>query len=142
MFRVVTGLRFVKVSRIIHLQIQQGKLLPRGNIDLSTVEWVPVEEYKITDYNIFNGQDYHTMTWEQRSIDLDDLYADEGSVVTGIRFKKIGSHLNFEIFTTPFNFSTGVLIDPIQRSVWKDNSNTEVSFENPRYDKQQEFCKK
>jgi len=130
--QVVTGLRFVKKNRIIHLQIQQGKLLPRGNIDPATVEWVPVEDYKTTDRNIFNGQDYHTLSWEHRSIDLDDLVADEGHVLTGIRFKKIGSHLNFEIYITPFNFTSGQLIEPIDRSIWKDNSNTDVSAENPR----------
>lgn len=66
------------------MQIQEGKLLPRGNIDITTVRWVPVEDYKITDRNIYNGQDYHTLTWEHRSIDLDDLMTDEDHLVTGI----------------------------------------------------------
>lgn len=82
-FSVVTGLRFVKKNRIIHLQIQEGKLLPKGKIDVDTVHWVPPEEYKISDRKIFNGQDYHTLSWEKRAIDLDDLEADEGYIVTG-----------------------------------------------------------
>ncbi|KAL1497458.1 hypothetical protein ABEB36_008426 [Hypothenemus hampei] len=81
--KVVTGLRFVKHNRIIHLQIQQGELLPRMIINASTLEWKPVEDYKITDRKIFNGQDYHTMSWEKRRVDLDDLEADEGHVLTG-----------------------------------------------------------
>lgn len=76
-------MRFVKKNRIIHIQIQEGKLLPRGNIDASTVRWVPVEDYKITDRKIYNGQDYHTFSWEKRAVDLDDLEADEGHVLTG-----------------------------------------------------------
>lgn len=131
-FRVVTGLRFVKHNRIIHLQIQEGKLLPRGNIDLTTVHWVPVEDYKITDKNTINGQDYHTLTWEKRAVDLDDLVADDGYVVTGVRFKMIGSHLNFEIYITPFDFETGQLIDPATKSLYKDNPNTDSSLQKPR----------
>lgn len=130
--RVVTGLRFTKNNRIIHLQIQEGKLLPQGAIDQSTIRWVPVEDYKITDRYIYNGQDYHTLTWEQRSIDLDDLIADEQHLLTGVRFKKIGTHLNFEIYITPFDFEKGVLLEPLQRSIWKDNINTDVSLNNPR----------
>ncbi|KAJ3646680.1 hypothetical protein Zmor_024256, partial [Zophobas morio] len=129
---VVTGLRFVKNNRIIHLQIQEGKLLPRGNIDMSTVHWVPVEDYRITDSHVANGQDYHTLTWEKRAVDLDDLVADDGYVVTGVRFKMIGSHLNFEIYITPFDFETGELIDPQTKSMYKDNPNTDSSLHKPR----------
>ncbi|KAF5282500.1 hypothetical protein FQR65_LT14270 [Abscondita terminalis] len=130
--RVVTGLRFVKKNRIIHLQIQEGKLLPQGKIDPTTVRWVQPEDYRITDRYIYNGQDYHTLTWEQRSIDLDDLPTDDGYILTGVRFKKIGTHLNFEIYMSLFDFDSGKLKEPIHNSVWKDNSNTDVSFNNPR----------
>ncbi|KAL1497457.1 hypothetical protein ABEB36_008426 [Hypothenemus hampei] len=128
--KVVTGLRFVKHNRIIHLQIQQGELLPRMIINASTLEWKPVEDYKITDRKIFNGQDYHTMSWEKRRVDLDDLEADEGHVLTGVRFKEIGSHLNLEIYTTKFDFVTGKLKPEVSR--WKDNPNTDVSVNKPR----------
>ncbi|XP_074027669.1 uncharacterized protein [Leptinotarsa decemlineata] len=130
--RVVTGLRFVKNNRIIHLQIQEGKLLPRGNIDINTVHWVPIKEFKITDRKVYNGQDYHTFTWEKRAVDLDDLEADEGYVLTGVRFKEIGSHLNFEIYVSKFDFDTGKLINPQSTSVWKDNTNTDSASKNPR----------
>lgn len=146
----MTGLRFIKKNRIIHLQIQEGKLLPRGNIDSTTVRWVPVDDYKITDRQIFNGQDFFTMNWEQRRLDLDDLNTAEGRILTGkiiatkmsferlfskfvgVRFKKIGSHLNFEIYTTPFDFITGQLDQPRVNSYWEDNSNTDASLYNPR----------
>ena len=81
--RVVTGLRFVKVNRVIHLQIQEAGLLPRGGINMTSVKWRPVDDYRISDSNVFNGKDYHTLSWEQRAIDLDDLVAPEGSVLTG-----------------------------------------------------------
>ncbi|CAG9812536.1 unnamed protein product [Phaedon cochleariae] len=129
---IVTGLRFVKKNRIIHLQIQEGKLMERGRVDISTVHWVPVEGYKITDRKIYNHQDYHTFTWENRALDLDDLEAGPGYILTGIRFKEIGSHLNLEIYVTEFDFDTGKLVNPRSTSVWKDNPNTDSSNSNPR----------
>jgi hypothetical protein len=81
-FRVVTGLRLVKHNRIIHLQVQEGKLLPRGKIDTSTMRWVPVDEMKI-DENSIAGLDYHTLSLEKRAIDLDDVVAEEDFVLTG-----------------------------------------------------------
>jgi hypothetical protein len=81
--RVVTGLRFVKVNRVIHLQIQEAGLLPRGEINMTSVQWRPVDDYRISDSDVYNGKDYHTLSWEQRAIDLDDLVAPDGSVLTG-----------------------------------------------------------
>ncbi|KAG5894130.1 hypothetical protein JTB14_004068 [Gonioctena quinquepunctata] len=130
--RVVTGLRFVKNNRIIHLQIQEGELLPRGNIDINTVHWAPVNEFQITDRQVYSGQDYHTFTWEKRAVDLDDLQAEEGYILTGVRFKEIGSHLNFEIYVTKFDFDTGKLINPQSTSIWIDNTNTDSASKNPR----------
>lgn len=123
----MTGFRFVKSNRIIHIQIQEGKLLPRGTIDESTVRWVPISDYKLLDRGIRNGQDYHTMSWDKRSIDLDDLIAPQSHVLTGIRFRVIGTHLNLEIRVTELNFATGELIDPEVKSIWMSNDNTDSS---------------
>lgn len=82
-FRVVTGVRFVKRNRILYLQIQEGKLLPYGMIDSATVKWVPVENYKIKNSSIFEGKDYHRLTWLDRRLDLQTIMAQKGSVVTG-----------------------------------------------------------
>ncbi|XP_019876374.1 uncharacterized protein LOC109604287 isoform X1 [Aethina tumida] len=130
--KVVTGLRFIKVNRVFHMQIQEGVLKPYGKIDEDTIRWVPVSAYKITDKNVHNGIDYHQMSWEKRAVDLDDLVADKNHIVTGVKFKMIGSHLNFEIRITPFDFKNGTLIDPVNKSVWKDNPNTDSSLKNPR----------
>lgn len=81
--RVVTGLKFIKHNRIFHLQIQEGELSPRCNIKNGTVRWVPVDDYKITDRQVYNGQDYHTISSDKRAIDLDNLEAENGYVVTG-----------------------------------------------------------
>ncbi|KAM8720177.1 hypothetical protein ACLKA7_006253 [Drosophila subpalustris] len=129
--RVVTGLRFVKKNRVFHLQIQEGNLLPRGAINASTLEWKPVDEYKIYDRNVARGVDYHTMSYESRSIDLDDIQKtdDNSFVVTGVRFRVLGAHLNLEARLSEFDFKKGELIQPEVNSVWQSNDNTDVSGE-------------
>ncbi|XP_044253047.1 uncharacterized protein LOC123004013 isoform X2 [Tribolium madens] len=122
--RVVTGLKFVKHNKIIHLQIQEGKLLEGGKIAPDSVQWVPPEDYKITDRYIHEGQDYHVITWEKRSMELTEIMAQNGSVVTGVRFKKIGTRLELEIMTTPFNFATGKLKqNPDKSSIFEEAPN-------------------
>jgi len=75
---------------MLHLQIQQGKLLPYGRIDPSTVRWVPLDDFKITDVAngpITEGTDYIALKFESRNMGLDDISVDEGEnenrVVTG-----------------------------------------------------------
>lgn len=123
----MTGIRFQKVNRIIHLQIQEGELLPRGAINMSTLAWRPISDYKLLDRGIRNGQDYHTLSWDKRAIDLDDLVAPASHVVTGVRFRLVGTHLNLEIRVTELNFAAGKLIDPETTSVWMSNDNTDSS---------------
>ncbi|XP_069676295.1 uncharacterized protein orion isoform X2 [Periplaneta americana] len=130
--KVVTGLRFVKKNRVIHLQIQEAGLLPRGGINMTSVQWRPVDDYRISDSDVYNGKDYHTLSWEQRAIDLDDLVAPEGSVLTGVRFRRVGTHLNLEIMVTPLNFTAGTLDKPHQKSIWHGNDNTDASLVEPR----------
>ncbi|XP_068913358.1 uncharacterized protein [Tenebrio molitor] len=124
--RVVTGLRFVKHNRILHLQIQEGRLVENGEIDRSTVRWVPVEDYKLLDKTIYEGQDYHTLSWEQRGFELHDVMVDEGFVVTGARFRRVGSRIDLEVLTTPFNFTTGKLMP--EKNVFKDDPRTSIKF--------------
>ena len=50
-------------------------------------------------------KDYMMMTYEQRSIDIDQLQAPASHVITGVRFRNLGGHLNLEArVTTLFNF--------------------------------------
>lgn len=129
-FRVVTGLRITKQNRIFHLQIQEGELLPRGNINRSSLAWKPIESYQIFDRDVRNGRDYHTLSYESRSIDLDDIYTDDNSfIVVGVRWRVVGAHLNLEAKLAEFEFKMGKLISPETNSFWKSNDNTDVSGE-------------
>ncbi|XP_063904366.1 uncharacterized protein LOC135123538 isoform X2 [Zophobas morio] len=107
--KVMTGLRFVKNRQVIHLQIQEGTLLPYGQIDLDTLRWVPVEDYKVTNSSYHPGKDYYTLKWEERDFDLADIMVKEGSIVTGVAFRKVGTRLHLQVQATPFNFTSGKL---------------------------------
>lgn len=81
LIRVVTGVRFVKHNRFIHLQVQEGKLLSFGKIDQSSLRWIPLTQLDLSDKGLRDGIDYHTMTFERRGIDFDDLLAPPGHIV-------------------------------------------------------------
>ncbi|XP_043490833.1 uncharacterized protein LOC122516776 isoform X2 [Polistes fuscatus] len=130
--KVITGIKFTKFNKIIHIQIQEGKLLPQGFIESTT--WKPVDNYTVYDSDVDNGVDYHTIVWEKRAIDLDDLKSPENHLLTGIKLRMIGTRLNLEIMVTPFNFTTGKLIQPSEKSYWISNDNTdrkELKLKNP-----------
>ncbi|KAJ1522776.1 hypothetical protein ONE63_001932 [Megalurothrips usitatus] len=120
--KIVTGLRFVKVNRVMYLQIQEASLLPHGGVNSSTIRWKPVNSTHM-DFK---------MSWEQRSIDLDNLEAPEGHVLTGVRFQEVGTHLNMEIMVSPIIYHKGVLKRPTELSYWIGNSNTDSALESPR----------
>ncbi|XP_055526442.1 uncharacterized protein LOC129719078 isoform X2 [Wyeomyia smithii] len=124
--KVVTGLRFVKKNRIVHLIVQQGTLLPRGQIDNTTLEWLEADSYNMLSPNVRNGRDYHTLSYDNRILDLDDLEVLPSYVLTGVRFRLLGSHLNLEIRMTEMDFATGKLVDP-DKSIWIGSDKTEHS---------------
>lgn len=98
--------------------------MPYGNINSSTTHWKPIDSFRTTDKTVYEGQEYHKMTWESRDMDLDDLILDKEYVVTGVKFRVIGTHLNLEIFATPFNFTTGLLTQPNVKSFWHSSDAT------------------
>ncbi|XP_057336197.1 uncharacterized protein LOC130674794 [Microplitis mediator] len=98
--RVVTGIRFVRNDRLIHLQIQEGLLLPYGKI--STTRWRPLERF---EFNEMEGRYYLVSERESElgrtveylpmrlgsdyghaeTVNLDDVKAPDYHVVTGVR---------------------------------------------------------
>lgn len=77
----MVGVRFVKHNRILHLQVKEGKLESYG-INSSTTAWVSLSN--ITVGNLQDIPKYHKLTYESRALDLDDLIAPTGFLLTGI----------------------------------------------------------
>lgn len=130
---IVTGARFVKQQRVFHLQLQQGELLPGGLINQSSLAWIPLESYDVTHVDIRNGYDYHKLTYDSRSMDLDEISVENDTlVVTGARFRVVDKHLNLEVRFSTFNFTTGRLVHPEDNSFWLGNDKTAGHHDKPR----------
>ncbi|XP_032680540.1 uncharacterized protein LOC116848499 isoform X2 [Odontomachus brunneus] len=132
--KVIIGARLKKVNQIIHIQIQEGQILPRGGINVSAIEWKPIDKFRTMDTNVKNGVDYHQLAWEKRAVDLDDILPPKDHLLTGIRFRVVGSRLNLEIMATPFNFTSGLLTEPERNSFWHSNDitdRTELTLSEP-----------
>lgn len=88
----------------------------------------------LADNTTKDGIDYHTLTFDHRSINLDTIIAPIGQVVTGVRLQRNAvGHLHLEIRATDFDFATGHLAN-LEKSIWLGNPsggkhriNTDVS---------------
>lgn len=98
--RIVTGIRFRKVNRIIYLQIQQGILGPYGAVNPASVSWKSV---------VNTGGNVHKLDLNSRGIVLSDQKGSKSQVVTGVCLKVLGSRLNLVVSMTDFDFESGVL---------------------------------
>lgn len=96
----MTGIRFRKVNGIIQLQIQQGILGPYGTVSTASVAWK----------NVLTARgNVHKLDINNRGIVLSEQMGRKGQVVTGVRFKILGSRLILSVFMTEFDFDTGLL---------------------------------
>jgi len=129
--KIVTGLRFVKRGKIIYPQIEQARAMPEGGIDETTRSWVEPQQIAYSDVRNLtkNTGSVFTMSYEQRAMDMDTLTAPEGHVLTGVKLRNIGGHLNLEIQVTPMEFTKGNVVS--DRSTWIANDNTPAT-EKPR----------
>jgi hypothetical protein len=142
---VVTGLRLIKVHQIIHLQIQEGRLMPGGKIDQETIQWRPVNAFKLTDGGVQEGIDYHRLrTNGNMAIDLEDVIGQYGYIVTGMRFAKPSNtkHLHLKLRTHKIEPITGVL-DSNAQWIYNNQRNIELkiddgvptNFKSPMYER-------
>lgn len=75
----------MKKGRIIHIFISERELDVYGRIKLSNQSentWESDYNFLIEDSGVQNGRDYHTLTYEDRKLDLDTIRApkDEGNL--------------------------------------------------------------
>lgn len=115
-----------KINRIIQLSIAQRELKPNGNIDYmpnDNIQWISSPVISLEDNKTLNGIDYHTLSYENRSLDLDTLIAPVGQVVTGVRFyANAKGHLSIQIRVTDIDVTAGRLIN-LSDSIWLSNPN-------------------
>lgn len=122
--RIVTGVSITKRNRMIQFIVAESTLLPFGKINttfsknegddqnaLVNNRFVSHHEFNINGAGIKNGIDYHTLTYENRLINLDTVIAPSGKLLTGIRFHLTDdSKLTLQIRATDFNYETGKIV--------------------------------
>lgn len=133
--RVVTGVRIIKRNGVIQLAISQRTLLPYGQTDAKEQNTWKYADYQfaVTDRGPSNGIDYFTLTYENRSINLDDLTVPQGKLVTGVRFFHLNGHIVLQIRATDFNYFSGKLLN-LDYTPWvvnKDGGQHEIVLNNP-----------
>lgn len=119
----MTGVRLIKENGVVQLSISQRTLLPFGQTDDSEQDTWKLSNYQFaaTDHGPVNGVDYFTLSYENRSINLDDLVLPQGKLVTGVRFHNLNDHLVLQIRATDFDYFTGRL-DNITHNPWAMNN--------------------
>lgn len=97
----MTGIRFFKENRIIHIFISERKLGANGRIEIDDLKndlWLSDHRFVKEDSGVKEGVDYHELTWKNRVIEIDTIRAPKNEVVTGVRFRVVGDRrLRFEI---------------------------------------------
>ncbi|XP_008545240.2 uncharacterized protein LOC103569641 isoform X1 [Microplitis demolitor] len=149
---VIVGVRFIKKSYMIHVQIKEGKLKSRGSVN--ELSWRELEKFDYNDETekyyvqqineswspLILGVDYG----HPRTINFDDLFAPEDYVVTGVRFRFAmdsldspelkESPIELQIRVTPFDYLEGKIINHNQTHWISSNYRTfrdELILENP-----------
>lgn len=129
-FRIITGIHLAKPNRIFELVISERKLLAYGRLKptnnyfhFNYPTWKRAHpKVKLNDPEARDGIDYHTLTYENRSINFDTVTVPQGHVVTGVRFGLHNGHLRLEVRATEFDFETGTLMN-LENSTWYANEN-------------------
>ncbi|CAD6231501.1 GSCOCG00001441001-RA-CDS [Cotesia congregata] len=126
---VVTGLKWELQDNVVHIQIQQSKMLASSAIQVNSTSLVELEKFVYMDnttggafyiqngnrsISLMEGIDYSWIRNGQRDINLDNLYIQEpGWCITGLKLGKDSNNVKavqLEAHITPFNFSNGLLI--------------------------------
>lgn len=111
---------------MIQFAVAERELLPFGDTASSNSwddVWKIAPQFNVSDNSTTEGVDYHTLTYENRSLNLDTIIAPSGSLVTGVRFNRNSAgHLILEVRVTNANMSTGKLFN-LEQSVWLSNEN-------------------
>lgn len=125
------------MNRVIQFVISERELYAWGGVDTTYMQrqiWKNSSFEFLTDPLSKNGTDYHTLTREHRSINLDTVNLPSSMVLTGVRLQLHDNRLMLEVRGTEFDFVTGKLKN-LDQSIWFNNLNrnerTKVVIDEP-----------
>lgn len=104
---VITGARLVKKNHILHIQIEQGKILADGSIDESTLHWKPIAEPRqVYDLRGFSWNGFRTIYLEVTEVPKNHVLV--GLKLTNLK-NGVGQMMSFKTLSVPYDYSTGKL---------------------------------
>jgi len=118
--KIVTGVALKKYLGVFHFLITEQELGSYATVNTSFPTWASWnrnENFYINDPQIRDGIDYHTLSWQNRSVNLDTVEVPDGKVVTGVRFRVVDGALTIQVRATEFDFATGRLQN-LENSFW------------------------
>lgn len=110
-----------KVNGVIQFQVQEGILLPYASLDKRDDGWLSAPPFVVTDLNVTKDVDFYELSYDKRSINLDEVKLPNGQLLTGIRFCVKNGRLTIEVRGTAFDYVTGTLKHQ-EESVWISNA--------------------
>lgn len=132
---MVSGVALRKFQGVFHLVIVERELKSYATLNVTAPTWHsynPIDYFHIHDSLVREGIDYHTLTWENRSINLDTVEVPTGKLVTGLRFRIIDGAISLQARATEFDFVSGRLKN-LENSYWytsQTKNRTEITLDN------------
>lgn len=105
---------------MFHLLVVERELKPFGLVNATSPAWASYGNggyFSLRDPQIRAGIDYHTLSWQNRSVNLDTVEVPAGKIVTGVRFRVINGALTLQVRATDFDFTAGRLTN-LENSFW------------------------
>lgn len=98
-------------------------LSPHNQLEPNSKNVVSNSNFTLNDPDVRENTDYYTMTYDNRTLNLDTIVAKGDQIVTGVRFRVHSDSVHLEVRFTYYDEATGKL-DLSTESEWKMNSNT------------------
>lgn len=122
---MITDVRMNKINGVIHFEIKESNLLPfadtsKGNRSEMLDKWLSAPAFLVFSSKATKNVDYFELTYDKRSMNLDEVKVPNGHVLTGVRFSVQNDRLTLEVRGTAFDYTTGILQN-LGDSMWYSN---------------------
>ncbi|KAH0557225.1 uncharacterized protein LOC123271345 [Cotesia glomerata] len=153
---VVTGVRFQENNKVFHVQIEESKMGPLGEIVSGTSKWKKLDSFtydpktgsfqtrkRLRKQQLHENLDYKIFNRDSRTVNLDKVETSYGEVIVGVSLVYCQDYdaVQIQILSWPFDFKTGELKDPINLEdedvvhdwiTWKNTPRKPSFYDNDR----------
>ncbi|KAG8035872.1 hypothetical protein G9C98_002998 [Cotesia typhae] len=154
---VVTGFRFQEKNKVFHLQIEESKMGPLGDIVPGTSKWKKLNTFTydpstgtfqmskgLRKQQLYDNLDYKIFNRDSRAFNLDKVKTPLNEVIVGasLVYSQDEDAVQIQILSWPFDFNTGELKEPINLEdenvahewiTWENSPRKPASYDNERF---------